>query len=366
MNIGIVTFWWSHDNYGQLLQCYALQRYLKEKGHNAYLIRYDSNSDILPKNILRFIKKNLMSVYTKIKFYKSIKKRNFDVFRQDYIAQSKNIYKSISELRNNPPKADIYIVGSDQVWSCIMSPIQRKKNLASAYFLDFGNNNVKRISYAASWGTDNISPEYEAFITPLLNRFSAVSVREKTGIALCKKCGVQKPVCVPDPTFLLSAKEYCNELLREQVTYDDDYIMLYLLNNTFNFNKQKIFDFAKNNKLQVKYVTGNGLTDSYEKIYATIPEWLNLIKNAKYVITNSFHCSVFSVLFHKQFGVIPLSGNYEKLNTRMLSLFELLKIDERFINEFDFSILNKPYTVDLNMIKQMGVAFLDGVINENC
>lgn len=366
MKIGIMTFWWSNDNYGQLLQCYALQKYLRNLGHDAFLIRYDSSNDILPKNCIRIIKKNLKIVYQNIKFLKSKKLRKFDEFRDKYISQSERIYKSIEELRTVPPEADMYIVGSDQVWSCIMSPFDRKKNIASAYFLDFGKSETKRISYAASWGTDKISDEYINFISPLLKKFNAVSVREESGLKLCEENGVKSAICVSDPTFLLSKDIYETEILQKtNINHKEKYLFLYLLNNTFNFDIKKIFDFAKQNELKVIYVTGNGKTDVYNKVYATIPEWLCYIKNAEYVVTNSFHCSVFSMIFQKQYAVIPLNGFYEKLNTRMSSLFNLCKIEERFLTD-DFSILDIPYSVNFDEIKKTGVDYLNGVFNENC
>ena len=93
MKIGILTFWWSQDNYGQLLQCYALQQYLCNLGHDVFLIRYDLFSDILPKNKLTFIKQKVKYFYAQIKYYKSINERKFDEFRKKYLTLSDIKYK---------------------------------------------------------------------------------------------------------------------------------------------------------------------------------------------------------------------------------------------------------------------------------
>jgi hypothetical protein len=97
-----------------------------------------------------------------------------------------------------------------------------------------------------------------------------------------------------------------------------------------------MYEWAKNINIKALYITGNLKHDKYEKLYATIPEWLYLIDKAEYVITNSFHCSVFSLLFQKKFGIIPLKGKLVGMNSRFSSLFELFDIEQRFIdNSFD-------------------------------
>ncbi len=129
--------------------------------------------------------------------------------------------------------------------------------------------------------------------------------------------------------------------------YDKDYkrkfILLYMLKNKCDFNIQYVYEFAAAKKLEIIYVTGNGIIDGKDKFFATIPEWLYLIDNAEYVITNSFHCAVFSIIFMKQFGVLPLSGIDVGMNSRFDSLFEFLGTGCRYIKETDFSILEETY-----------------------
>ena len=115
-----------------------------------------------------------------------------------------------------------------------------------------------------------------------------------------------------------------------------------MLKNECDFDIQKVYDFAAERKFQIVYVTGNGVLDRKEKFFATIPEWLYLIDNAEYVVTNSYHCSVFSALFSKQFGVVKLKGKFTGMNTRMESLFMQLEIEPRWIQD-NFSVLEKEY-----------------------
>lgn len=356
MKIGIMTFWWSQDNYGQLLQCYALQKYLRDLGHDAYLIRYaDEEKTPLLKKMLkafnpillyRFIKRRITSKKN-MKMQASIS-RKFDEFREKYIKQSDVYYRSYRQLKENPPAADVYIVGSDQVWNFTTFYNNSESIYKSihSYMLDFGEDNIKRMSYAASWSVKSISQELISEITPLIKKFSYVSVREESGISLCKQCGCENAELVCDPTFLLSADIYRKLYMKEKIRRrEKKYIMLYMLNNECEFDIQRVYDYAKAKDLDVVYVTGNGVIDNREEFFATIPEWLYLIDNAEYVITNSFHCCVFSSLFSKKFGVIKLKGKVAGMNSRLETLFNLLKIESRYIDSC-FSDLEKEYKIN--------------------
>jgi hypothetical protein len=352
MRIGVMTFWWSEDNYGQLLQCYALQKYLRNAGHDAYIIRYNSCNDYIKSPLWR----NIIKAFNPVKLYKYLlskkqkknellEKRNsprgFENFRNKYIIQSEKIYYTYKELAENPPEADIYIVGSDQVWNTFGAPIDIVINPIKAYLLDFGDPSIKHIAYAASFGNEMIDDDSIRLFTPLLKKFNYISVREKSGINICKKCGIDNAEWVPDPTMLLDAdlyrSIYKNELIKKT---DKPYCFLYYLGNKCDFSIQSIYDWAKSKNIEVIYVKGNSNNDKFKKIYMTIPEWIYLLEHSEYVITNSFHCSVFSLLFQKKFCVIPREGKEKGMNSRFNSLFELLQIDERFIDS-DFSVLDK-------------------------
>lgn len=354
MKIGILTFWWSQDNYGQLLQCYALQKYLRDLGHDVFLIRYNFEKDIRKNSyIIRLLKAlNIFYLFSFLK--KKIRKitvnkeqklntRFFDAFRDKYIIKSERDYSTFCDLQNNPPEADVYIVGSDQVWNYWDISLKRFINPLHAYFLDFGDKQIKRLSYAASWGVKEIPLEYQAEITPLLKNFNYVSVREESGKYLCNLCARPDAEWVCDPTLLIDAETYRNLYKSEVSLNKKGYILLYMLSNKCDFNINSVFTYAKERGLDVVYITGNGVIDKYKKYYATIPEWLYFVDNAQYVITNSFHCGVFSIIFHKQFCIVPLVGEASRVNSRFESLFSFCKIENRYLNNYDFSILGKEY-----------------------
>ena len=209
--------------------------------------------------------------------------------------------------------------------------------------LDFGAESTKRMSYAASWSVHFLSQKFIKEITPLLQHFSYVSVREEQCIELCKQCGYEHAEHVCDPTLLLEADVYRKLYQSEHVQkLEEKYLLLYMFNNECDFDIQKVYDFAQERGLQVVYVTGNGVLDKREKCFATIPQWLCLVDNAEYVVTNSFHCCVFSSLFGKQFGVVKLKGKYAGMNTQMESLFNQLEIEPRWLQE-DFSVMDTEY-----------------------
>ena len=358
MKIGILTYWWSQDNYGQLLQSYALQKYLRDAGHDAFLIRYDSRNDFLRTQFILRCFKALNPVLLckflqhKINLKKLLEEsklndRHFDDFREKYIVQSENVYTSYNQLKENPPEADVYIVGSDQVWNfSLFKTVNNCKNLIHAYFLDFGSTQTKRISYAASWSCSDLRSDIIEKISPLLKNFDYVSVREKSGINLCRKCGYDTAEFRCDPTLLLTAENYRSLYKENYDTFKrkNPYLFLYMLNNTCDFDIQKVYEFAERKNLEIVYITGNGKIDRYEKTFATIPQWLSLIDNAEYVVTNSFHCCVFSLLFEKKFGVVPLTKTLAGMNSRIETLSEIFGIKPRWIMEDEsevFSVLEE-------------------------
>ena len=350
MKIGIMTFWWSQDNYGQLLQCYALQKYLRDMGHDAYLIRYNFSADndnsvvrkllkgLNPFLLIKFICRKIKKV--KIAVENNKHDRRFNEFRIKNLRFSENSYLKFNDLKNNPPHADMYIAGSDQVWHFQGVLNKSIKKMIHTYMLDFGSESILRVSYAASWSLDEVSKTVQSEVIPLLSKFKYVGVRERNGIDLCKLCSCDIAELVPDPTLLIAPDDYRKLYRVSENRFKNQkqpFIFLYLLENQCELDKESVFNYAKSRGLKVFYTTGNGLLDKYTKCYPTIEEWLYLIDNAEFVITNSFHCAVFSCLFNKSFGVSKLVGKFEGMNSRFDTLFESFQIEPRYIINNDLS-----------------------------
>lgn len=361
MKISILSPYDLANNYGQQLQAFALQKFLRDIGHDAFLIRYDFSKGTkrspFAVRLLKALNPVLLCNYLKTKNQKrklrkdaAVHPRHFEEFREKNFFFGEKTYFSFAELESNPPDADIFIVGSDQVWNFGSARPWQTRNAMRLFFLDFAESGKKRISYAASWGRRNIPQCQIKEIAPMLQKFDFVSVREKNGIALCRQCGFQKAKWVCDPTLLLDADVYRNIYRESRSRFSmpkKPYLLMYLIDtDRTKFDKRAVYNFAKDKGLVVAYVSGNSLFDSYPKIYATIPQWLCLVDNAEYVVTNSFHGCVFSILFHRKFGVIKNKRGKEGQNTRLESLFEMTNCGDRCISEKNFSVLEKEYETE--------------------
>lgn len=348
MRIGIVTYWSSSDNYGQQLQCFALQKYLIGLGHDAYLIKYMPTSHIpLWRRIARSIKYRLLVSSEQKEKDRNTKliseknkllncRRGFKEFRDKYIKSTEIVYRNIKELRNNPPEADIYICGSDQVWNNSLSDPD-----TAGWFLDFGKPTVKRVSYAASIGRDIDSCEINRF-TKYLKNFNAISVREQKAYALCHQLGFDNSIIAIDPTLLLNSSDY--DLIEIDTNgikvAGKPYVFIYTLNIR---TAEEIYwdDFHKiiaKDGLLIRSVSSSGylpaqdLLPDIQNEQATIPEWLSLIKHSEYVITTSFHGVVFCLLYHKPFYAVLLQNEYSKGNDRIVSLLESLHLSNLIVS----------------------------------
>lgn len=329
MKIGIVTFWWSSDNYGQLLQLFALQTYLRKRGHDPFLIRYAPWKDawrffsfskvwhILfhPSKILSFMI-NKRTDY-KIRKNNIIHDRQFEGFLRETIHFTDRIYSS-GDLFTDPPAADMYITGSDQVWGArLPHPV---------YFLQFGDKKVKRMSFAASFGDSLIffHPFYYSKLKPYLNTFDLITVRELKALEICRNAGISEVSLIPDPTLMIEECDY-DQLCLNQRALSYPYCLVYMLENEklTTVKMSAVAEFIKTKGLKMMYVASQGRFDNYSKVYPTIPQFLSYIKNADFVITNSFHGTALSILYARKFAAIPQrEGNRTRIDT-LLSLYEL-------------------------------------------
>lgn len=349
MKIGVMTFWWSEDNYGQQLQVYALQRYLTELGHDVFLIRYDPRKDyIVDKTYFRYFKVfnpnklwSYLTLITKKMMNNVVNKnhsRSFSEFRAINMKLSVKLYTSLEELRADPPEAQMYICGSDQIWN-YPDIYSSYENVISAFFLDFGSPQIKRVSYAASFGRDNLGTSLLKHLSPLLEKFDYISVRESSGVDICKKLNRYDAQWLLDPTMLLAADSY-RFLFADRYT-SKKYIFLYILGNNCDIPIRQIKKDSKNSQIEIMYTASQFHFDLMSKIYPTLPEWLSLIANAEYIVTNSYHGMIFCILFKKNFIIIPLKGKlYKEMNTRIFSLLKRLNIFGKIFDGNFYKVLN--------------------------
>lgn len=347
MKIGIITLWNTQDNYGGVLQNYALQTFLKTQGHEPFLVRFKHSSMLL--TVKKMIKK-LFFKGCNHSFPKEYSLRSFDDFRQSYTHLSTKIYNSAKQLNKDLPTAPLYITGSDQVWN-----FNTLDGSGNPYFLDFGKScKIHRISYAASFGSIHASPKFLQYIKPKLEKFDSISVREEDGVEICRKVGLQSfnisVVC--DPTLLLSQSSY--SLISENAKYPlENYVFVYFLGWKTLIPQNEIIAFASQTDSAIHYTPSQGMDPNFLEVkpeYLKIPEWLSYIKHAKYFITNSFHGVVFAILNHISFIVIPVSGSKQRMNSRIETLLKKLELENRIYRTKN-DILNKMQKlIDWNKI----------------
>lgn len=327
MKAGILTF---HRalNYGAVLQTFALNRAVCSLGAECKVIDYRSEPLEDTYKVFNFKKGNPLIVIAKGILKGRIilkKKKGFDAFVAKNISITENSY-SFPQLSSLNDEYDLFITGSDQVWSpsCV--------GFDEAYFLTFAENSKKN-SYAASIGCKNIPSDKVDKYLDRLKDYKNISVREKNAAELLRGVGINLPIEKNiDPTLLLSSEEY-DAIAAEPA--EKKYILVFSVNmpvNLLNYAKK----LGAEKGLQVIYLNDKPMMRVKGITYKTgvSPEqFLGYIKNAEYVVTNSFHGTAFSVIFHKNFFVEYQTQNGR--NGRAEELLDRLGISNREIKNLD-------------------------------
>lgn len=310
-----------HVNYGSLFQYYAIEKTLQSIGYSAYWLRL-----ILPTVTNTSVKIKLKKVifHNRYKAEKLIL-YSFRDYIKDYLHVSDKVYTE-EQLIKECPKADAFITGSDQVWGGILSP----------NYLCFVPDYKKKIAYAASFGKYSIEPEHLKTITPWLKRFDNISVRELSGVRICKQINVDAKV-VLDPTLLISSEVYPAD---ENVSRKyGDYYFGYFLNITKKNKGSYITAIKKAKKDLGRIILVAGVSDIERFLapkmysYFTPKEWLGMYKNANGILTNTFHGTVFAIIYQRPFLVLLQSGDTEKQNERIFSLLKMFGLESRIYIE---------------------------------
>lgn len=316
------------NNYGSILQYFALQTYLEKQGHQVYWLRFNPKNKITLKyRVANFLLKRKARNRT----YKHQNPEGFQKFEDKYLHETSIEYTNYSQLKSNPPQADAYITGSDQVWA----------GLSSERYLTFAPKGSITLSYAASFGSPKQGILNKILFTWRLKKINYISVREKIGVEYCKTFGRDDAVCVCDPSLLLKKTDY-EKFLNNTKSIRKPYIFSYWVNpiqNLENISWQKIKDYTKKSDLEIITTAIQGAEFSFNKeelISPTPLEWLQLIHDAQYVVTSSFHGVAFSIIMKIPFLVIPQKGNSSAENLRFYDLLNNLGLTNRI---YDY---NKP------------------------
>ena len=322
MKIGILTFHWA-TNYGAVLQCYALQNYLISLGHEVIIINYKPKQ--YDDNISNFF--NLRKFLNILEYFKEkMKEKALKEFRKEHLILTKRIF-SFKNIPSNVPKLDVIISGSDQVAnpSFLLSG-EGKGKISPTYLLGFPFIG-KRVGYALSFGCVKYPEKAIKIASKYIQAFNSISVREITGIKIAEALGRKDAKIVPDPTLLMSPNFY--EALADE-------------ENLTNVKSRYIYSFfirnIKERKVALDRIFNkNKILWNNEDGDYSVQGWLNKIRFADFVVTDSFHCMVMCLKLRKSFIVVTEKMGNTGMNDRFYTLLSILNMENRIINKQELS-----------------------------
>lgn len=314
MKIGILTFHWS-DNYGAVLQSYALQEFLKNQGHDVDIINYT------PLKYSLFYTKFLLHPKQFLNFRKvRIQKQKHSLlnqFRKVKLNLTHRIFH-YSNINAIADKYDVIISGSDQVLNSSFL-LYGEKGKTPVYYLPFST--PKKLGYAVSFGCVSYPENVKEYAATLVNNFDCIGVRENTGQHVLSQLGYHKKVeIVPDPTILYGNHLYDNLTLSKEY---NDYYCVYVLRSNITLE-----------------CTDNVIYLDDTKKPVTMEQWVSIIKFSKGLITNSYHGMIMAILNHVPFCVILEQGEISGMNDRFYTLLNKLGLEDRVFEEYDRNIIS--------------------------
>lgn len=324
-NVGILTFHNSNHNFGAVLQTYALYTLIKQLGHEAHIINYHTQELNLTEKIF--------SLKVKILGYR------FEKFRRKHIPNILRSTNSDKRLKDLNKHLDTFVVGSDQVWR-----YTKKHKHLKRYFFDFVEADKTKISYAPSFGIDTWDgPEsFRIEIKKLLETFKAISVREEEGIKICKEKFDVSASCVLDPTLLLQPSDYENIFSKQHKASPKKEYLAYMILDDSREIMSYFQNYAGKQKLDCIEIKGKKLKFLPKIIlFNSVSKWLYYMKNAHLVVTDSFHCVIFSLIFKRDFICLI---NQKRGVSRLHSLLEIVGLENRLfttVKEIDAAILTR-------------------------
>lgn len=351
MKIAIATM--SRDiSYGGNLQAYALQKTILQNSHSQCLqiARHNKRHSVfVPIRNIR----NILTDANRLLHYPQYRRKLnlFEIFQDEYIQFTDMVYTdNNADGLNNV--FDCFISGSDQVWNCA-------SGLDSILFLNFANKDKMKVSYAASIGLSKVPEQYQVEFVQAVNSYDHVSVREKRAQEIVEELTKKKATHVLDPVFLLEASEWREHI--GQPIEQEKYIFVYATQVS-----EALLNCVKECQrlTGLKVITVHKIED-YEVIeFKSGPlEFLNYVNNAEYVITSSFHCVAFSMLFSKNVTVIP----HSKTGVRVTDLVEMLGAKATIYNgNFNSEMTYDPVLVNSNIEKyrKTSLEFIKDFIEE--
>lgn len=361
--VGIIT-WHYYPNYGSVLQAYALQETIRNLGYNIEVINYRNPKYGVNNEKFNLIKACLTEMQTLLpNQLRSRWNYPFLTFRKKYLNETSPLYDN-KELKNIGKKYETIICGSDQIWAPnVYNPI---------YMLEFATDKTRKVSYAASIGLNDIPEDLVQQYKQLLSRFYKISVREENGRQLLeRRCGITSKVVI-DPTLLLTATEW-KKIEKKVYGISIPFVFCYFLNGNHNY-KEKVVQFAGRRHMQIIGISAKEEDKEWLTQYLKNvgpEEFLWLIDHCEYVFTDSYHGTLFSILFHKKFITFERFENTDILcqNSRIKQLSQMFNLQKVItpVKEYD---LEEPSEINFKEIdyqlmdyKKKSLEYLIGALN---
>ena len=371
MKIGILSLV-LHTNYGGILQSYALQTVLERMGHDVIVMTRDVNHHVnLVKLLLSWIKNTFLFLLGKEAYFRNPRKENRErrereQYTRKFIQKYIHVFEVDGFSNGLLDDMDAAIVGSDQVWRPRYFKGQWNANMTQAFLKFQKHSNIMRIAYAVSFGTDEweFTEKETRKCGRLLKKFDAVSVRELSAIQLCKeylgRFDVQQTL---DPTFLLDKNDYTLLVEQANTHMSNGDMMCYVLD--MNEEKQQLISRISKERGLIPFYANSQADNTdlpnEERIQPPLEQWLRSFIDAKFVVTDSFHACIFSIIYGKPFVVI---ANANRGVTRYESLLSCLNLSDHLIRTSSEYISQKDYSLSdssrnrLDDLRQESMRFL--------
>lgn len=364
MKIAILTLP-PRENYGGILQCYALQHTLEKMGHKVTIIDEPYKTEEIPhfQMVLRICKRIIYKYILRKSCHIFIEKemerlrvtirQHIERFMNEYL--HRKIYQTVSDIQEN--EYDAFIVGSDQIWRYkYYQPID---NAFLAFTKDW---KIKRISYAASFGIDfwDYNKTDTEKCKKAIRLFNAISVREESGIHLCKKYLNADAQWVVDPTMLLQKEDYMQLIDNNKTPPCKGNLFCYILDS--NSDKENLIKRIAKEKQLIPFAMTESDGDIKSNVKGLIKQpiecWLKAFRDAEFVITDSFHACVFCIIFEKPFVVF---GNKDRGMARFDSLFKRFNLNNNLLYTSSDYITGKDYSLPTNIREILTKSSIEGL-----
>ena len=363
------------SNYGSCLQTYATQRLIESLGREVEVVDY-YRADNLPENAVEKAfagrrMRALRGVWEKAPWLKRAasvpmgaivarQRRPFEEFRSSYLNLTR-MYRSAEELRLDPPEADVYCTGSDQVWNSVWN-----NGFEAPYYLDFAPEGKPRVAFAASIGREAVDDWEKPLMREALSRYKAISMRESSGVDVLRGLGFKDAKLVLDPTLMLGRDEWAG-IARMPRGVKRPYLLVYQL------NKSKAFvDYVEAmaaryglDVVKVSYGVYDVMRSAKTLIAPSVEEFVGLFLNASYVVTDSFHATAYSLNFGVPFTAIAP----ERFSTRIASVLALTGTEDRMLSDMsDTAMYERPVDFGqaqgaLGAMRAESLSFLKGALD---